>query len=106
VRRYTNPDQFYPTAADGSVTKFDDLPGLYGGQFVINVNVTGSDAGYVGNVNTSEIPYTRKLGGSPALSDAEINDVISFLCTLTDGYDPANPAAQVLPAQCQAAVSP
>lgn len=106
VRRDTNPEQFYPTAADGSVTKFDDLPGLYGGQFLVNVNDIGSDAGYVGNVNTSEIPYDRKLGGTPALSADEINDVVTFLCTLTDGYDTANPAAQVLPAQCQAAVSP
>jgi cytochrome c peroxidase len=106
VRRDTNPDQFYPTANDGSTTKFDDLPGLYGGQFVVNINEAGSDLGYVGNVNTSEIPYNRRLGGTPALSGDEINDLITFLCTLSDGYDPANPTAQVLPAQCAAAVSP
>jgi cytochrome c peroxidase len=106
VRRDTNPDQFYPTAADGSVTKFDDLPAAYGGQFLVNINNVGSDAGYAGNVNTGEIPYNRRLGETAALSDAEIDDLITFLCTLTDGYDPANPAAQVLPAQCAAAVSP
>jgi len=106
VRRDTQPDQFYPTLPDGSVTKFDDLPALYGGQFLVNVTEPGSDAGYVGNVNTSEIPYNRPLSGTPALSADEINDLITFLCTLTDGYDPGNPNAQVLPAQCSAAVAP
>ncbi len=105
VRRDTNPDQFYPAAADGSVTKFNDLPALYGGQFVVNVHVPGSDAGYVGNVNSSEIPYNRVLGDSPALDPDEINDLITFLCTLTDGYEPQNPAALALPAQCQAAAA-
>jgi cytochrome c peroxidase len=105
VRRDTNPEQFYPTLSDGSVTKFDDLPALYGGQFLVNYLEPGSDAGYVGNVNTLEIPYNRSLSGTPALDPAEIQDLIAFLCTLTDGYDPANPAALVLPAQCQAAVS-
>ena len=66
-------------------------------------NVVGSDANYLDNVNTSEIPYNRSIGDTPALSPDEIDDVITFLCTLTDGYDPAHPAAQVWPAQCQAA---
>jgi len=106
VRRDTNPEEWYPTAPDGSVTKFDDLPASYGGQFVVKAGVVGSDAGYLGNVNTSEIPYNRLIGDTPALTPDEIDDVITFLCTLTDGYDPANPSAQVLPAQCQAAASP
>ena len=105
VRRDTNPDQFYPTDSDGNATKFDDLPALYGGQFLVNINDPSSDANYAGNVNTGEIPYNRRLGGQAALTPDEINDVIVFLCTLTDGYDPAHPAAQVLPAQCQAAVT-
>ena len=91
VRRDTNPEQFYPTAADGSVTKFNDLPSLYGGQFIVNINLPGSDAGYLGNVNTGEIPYNRVLGDQPALDADEINDMITFLCTLTDGYDPKDP---------------
>ena len=106
VRRDTNPEEWYPMNADGTVTKFDDLPAIYGGQFVVTPGVVGSDAGYLGNVNTSEIPYNRVIGDTPALSPDEIDDVITFLCTLTDGFDPANPAAQVLPAQCQAAASP
>ncbi|MBS0389518.1 MAG: diacylglycerol kinase, partial [Proteobacteria bacterium] len=64
------------------------------------------DAPYVGNVNALEIPYNRHIGAAPALSAAEIDDVITFLCTLTDGFDPQHPTAQVLPAQCQDAISP
>jgi cytochrome c peroxidase len=105
VRRDTNPDEWYPTAPDGTVTKFDDLPAIYGGLFAVNVNEPGSDDGYVGNVNTLEIPYDRKHGGQPALDPSEIDDLIAFLCTLTDGYDPSNPTAQALPAQCKAAAS-
>lgn len=106
VRRDTNPDEWFPVLQDGTTTKFDDLLALYGGQFTVTANEPGSDAGYLGNVNTSEIPYNRSIGDTPALSEQEINDLITFLCTLTDGYDPAKPNAQVLPAQCQAAVSP
>ena len=105
VRRDSHPEEWYPTAPDGSVTKFDDLPASYGGQFVVRAGVAGSDLGYLGNVNTSEIPYNRVIGDTPALTPAEIDDVIAFLCTLTDGYDPAHPAAQVPPAQCRAATS-
>ena len=105
VRRDTDPQQWYPAAADGTVTKFDDLPAIYGGAFVVNPADPASDGGYVGNVNTSEIPYNRRLGGTPALNTAEIADLVAFLCTLTDGYDPGNPAALVLPAQCQAAAA-
>ncbi len=105
MRRDTNPDQFYPVTPDGTVTKFDDLPALYGGQFPVNIFQPGSDTGYVGNVNTLEIPYNRPLGGVPALYPDDINDMIAFLCTLTDGYDPKNPAAQVLPPQCQEAAA-
>jgi len=71
VQRDTNPEKWYPRNTDGSVRKFDDLP-----------------AAYVGNVNTREVPYNRKPGDAPALSDAEIDDVITFLRTLSDGYAP------------------
>ncbi|HEY4957353.1 MAG TPA: hypothetical protein VII31_06015 [Caldimonas sp.] len=40
------------------------------------------------NVNTGEVPYNRRLGDAPALSDTEIEDVIAFLRTLSDGYTP------------------
>lgn len=71
VRRDTDPDEFYPRDADGSVRKFDDLP-----------------ADLAGNVNTSEVPYDRSAGRAPRLSEPEIADLEAFLNTLTDGYKP------------------
>lgn len=100
VTRDTDPSRWYPATAAGKVTKFDDLPAIYGGQFVVDINDPQSDAGYVGNVNTGEVPYNRRLGGQPALSPDEVDDVIAFLCTLSDGYDPANPAGYATPQQC------
>jgi cytochrome c peroxidase len=100
VTRDTDPSHWYPTDAGGNVTKFDDLEAAYGGNFVVNINVPGSDDGYAGNVNTVEIPYNRKLGQTASLSPDDIDDVIAFLCTLTDGYDPQHPENYKLPAQC------
>lgn len=68
VKRDTNPELWYPIV-DGVPDKFNDLP---------------SDNR--GNVNTTEVPYNRKLGGVPALTDAEIDDLAAFLATLNDGY--------------------
>ena len=55
----------------GAIRKFDDLP--------VEFSVT---------VNTSEAPYDRRPGDAPALSEAEIDDVIAFLKTLNDVYTP------------------
>jgi cytochrome c peroxidase len=71
VRRDTNPEEWYPVGADGLPHKFDDLP-----------------AALAGNVNTTEVPYNRHEGDAPALSATEIDDVVAFLQTLTDGYTP------------------
>ncbi len=68
VRRDTNPEEWYPSAG---ADKFDDLPPQYRA-----------------NVNTTEVPYNRRLGDQPALTSAEIDDVVAFLDTLTDGYTP------------------
>ena len=67
VRRDTNPEEWYPLAANGSVLKFNDLP-----------------PEYRGNVNTTEAPYNRLLGMTPALTNSEIDDLVKFLGTLTD----------------------
>lgn len=72
VQRDTNPDKWYPTVG-GIVQKFNDLD-------------LANHPEYEANVNTSEVPYNRHLGDVPALSDAEILDVIAFLNTLTDGF--------------------
>jgi cytochrome c peroxidase len=69
VQRDTAPEKFYPRAGDGTLLKFNDLP-----------------PAYRGNVNTTEAPYNRRPGDAPALDEAEIDDLIAFLGTLTDGY--------------------
>ena len=71
VRRDTNPDEWYPVGSEGLIHKFDDLP-----------------PESVKNVNTEEVPYNRRPGDEPALSPSEIDDVVAFLQTLTDGYQP------------------
>ncbi|HEY0230396.1 MAG TPA: cytochrome c peroxidase [Dokdonella sp.] len=76
VRRDTNPDEFYPTDANGVAQKFDDLP-----------------RAFHRNVNTEEVPYDRHPGEAPRLDDAEIDDLIAFIGTLTDGYDAATDTA-------------
>jgi cytochrome c peroxidase len=72
VQRDTQPQKWYPLNPDGTVNKFNDLPPTL-----------------QGNVNISEAPYDRRLGDLPALSDAEVDDVITFLRTLTDGWLPS-----------------
>lgn len=67
VRRDTNPGEWYPLAADGSVLKFNDLP-----------------PEYRVNVNTTEGPYNRRPGMAPALTSSEIDDLVKFLGTLSD----------------------
>jgi cytochrome c peroxidase len=68
VTRDTNPKKWYPRGKDGKVLKYDDLP-----------------MQYQGNINT-EAPFKPLPGGKPRLSPTEIDDVVAFLKTLTDGY--------------------
>ena len=68
--RDSDPGRWYPKAADGTVEKFDDLPRKYWP-----------------NINTDP-PFGQKAGDPPALTDLEIDDVVAFLGTLTDGYKP------------------
>jgi cytochrome c peroxidase len=68
VERDLYPEKYYSRNADGSVHKFDDLP-----------------PGYPNNVD-HDAPMDRNPGAAPALSESEIDDVIAFLKTLTDGY--------------------
>ncbi len=69
--RDTNPERWYPRDANGKTLKFDDLPEKYRG-----------------NVNVKEVPYDRKLGQKPRLSDHEIDAIVAFLQTLTDERGP------------------
>ena len=70
VERDTNPGKWYPRGADGRIETFDDLP-----------------AQYRGNLN-KEPPFGGKPGDRPVLTDSEIDDMVAFLKTLTDGYQP------------------
>jgi cytochrome c peroxidase len=62
--RDTDPALWYPNGVP-----FDDLP-----------------AEFAGNVNRTEPPYDRQLGEAPRLDDAEIDAIVAFLRTLTDGF--------------------
>src|SRR5580698_10139140 len=85
---YVAVGTFYVTASGTpDLYEYNDLP-----------------ADYDANVNVGEVPYTRPTfggGQAPTLTAAEIDDIVAFLCTLTDGYDPTNPTAYDVPAQCQ-----
>jgi cytochrome c peroxidase len=67
ARRDTVPADFYGRDAKGAVRKFDDLPEA----FRANVNM--------------EPPF----GGREPLSQLDIDDLLAFLSTLTDGFDGA-----------------
>lgn len=69
VTRDTDPQRWYATAGQRSALKFNDLPKQY-----------------AANVNTTEVPYNRHPGDQPALNSMEIDDLLAFLQTLTDGY--------------------
>jgi cytochrome c peroxidase len=62
VERDTSPEKWYPHG------RFDDLPARY------HANVE------------MEPPFGRRPGDPPALTEAEIDDVVAFLQTLTDGF--------------------
>ncbi len=73
VNRDIHPELVYAKLPNGTIHKFDDLPQKY-----------------QGNIDYHDAPFNRKVGDAPALTDAEISDVIAFLNTLTDGYKPAH----------------
>ena len=68
VNRDLQPERFYSKDARGNAVKYDDLP-----------------AQYRPNVDTTDAPFNRHPGDQPALDKQEIQDVIAFLGTLTDG---------------------
>jgi cytochrome c peroxidase len=70
VERDTDPGKWYPRDATGRVQKFDDLPQPHRD----NVDM--------------EPPLGGRPGDPPALSPSEIDDVVAFLNTLTDGFEP------------------
>lgn len=63
--RDVDPGHWYPIGPDGVVRKFDDLP-----------------AAFAGNVSME-----RPFGAERVLSDRDVDDLVAFLGTLTDGYE-------------------
>ena len=85
VNREIRSSQIYLTQIGQADVKYNDLPA----RFQSNVQ--------------QRVPFRPLGNGAPRLTATEIQDVIAFLCTLTDGYDVNNPSAYNLPAQCEAA---
>ena len=77
VNRDIHPGRFYPRNAAGEVIKYDDIPPQYRQ-----------------NVDTVDAPLDRHRADPPALTRAQIRQVIAFLDTLTDGYTVPHPAKQ------------
>jgi cytochrome c peroxidase len=74
VERDLHPERFYPRQ-NGAVVLYDDLP-----------------PALRGNADHVDPPFTRTPGAAPALTDAEVEDVLAFLSTLTDAdVEPARP---------------
>jgi cytochrome c peroxidase len=69
--RDSNPEKVYPVAADGKVQKYNDVP-----------------VQYHANVDVSDPPFNRHPGETPAMTAQDETDIIAFLTTLTDGYQP------------------
>jgi cytochrome c peroxidase len=69
--RDTKPQKIYPRRSDGGIDKFDDVPPQYRA-----------------NIDVTDPPFDRKSGAAPAMSAADESDIIAFLKTLTDGYQP------------------
>lgn len=71
AERETAPQKWYSRAPDGTLVKFDDLP-----------------AEYWKNLD-KDAPFDRHAGDRPPMSEGDIRDIVAFLRTLSDGYEPA-----------------
>lgn len=69
--RDIEPGKIYPHDAKGHVAQYDDLP-----------------AKYHANIDRADAPFDRNPGDTPSMTDADIKDIIAFLQTLNDGYQP------------------
>jgi cytochrome c peroxidase len=68
AERDTQPQKWYSRAGDGSTFKFDDLP-----------------PAYVANLD-AQAPFDRHPGERAAMSEDDIQDIVVFLQTLSDGW--------------------
>ena len=67
--RSVAPEKIYPHDANGKLALYNDIP-----------------AAYQGNVDTTDAPFDRHVGDPPPLTAQDIQDIITFLHTLDDGY--------------------
>lgn len=74
--RDMQPEKIYPKGPDGKPLKFDDVP-----------------KAYLANMDVVDPPFDRKPGQAPAMTDQDMRDIIAFLATLTDGYQPQGSVA-------------
>ena len=77
--RDSNPERWYPTV-NGKVQKFNDLPKKYHG-----------------NIDTQMPLDGRAPGSAPPMNEQDIQDLLAFLDTLTDGYVPPEPPKPAAP---------
>lgn len=73
VLRDTQPQRVYPSDNQGHVLQYDDLPM----QYQANINM--------------DPPFGKQAENKSVLSDSEIDAIVAFLKTLTDGYSPPQP---------------
>lgn len=69
--RDVQPEKIYPKGPGGQPLKFDDTP-----------------KAYLANMDVVDPPFDRKLGQAPAMTEQDMRDIVAFLATLTDGYQP------------------
>ena len=74
--RDTQPAKWYPKS--GGKPAYDDLPEKYWANI------------------SHEVPFAPLPGGKPRLDDREIDDIVAFLGTLTDGLKPAVPGRKTV----------
>ncbi|MFK2873911.1 cytochrome-c peroxidase [Dyella lipolytica] len=67
--RSVTPAKIYPHDASGKLDLYNDIP-----------------AAYQSNVDTTDAPLDRHVGDPPPLTARDIQDIITFLHTLDDGY--------------------
>jgi cytochrome c peroxidase len=76
AERDSQPQKWYARAANGGTQKFDDLPEAY------RANLD------------RQPPLDRQIGDQPALSERDVEDIVTFLNALTDGYEPGRRASR------------
>lgn len=86
VHRDLDPSRVYLTITGAADVPYNDLPSEYHANIVRNRS-----------------PFTPAPNGKARLSEEEIRDIVSFLCTLNDGYDSTSPDTYRQSPECLAA---